>query len=550
MSNESSDFAFLFPILHSRNRVPDLEALRTWYEAVSDALQFEVPHDLFALWAFAHSGEPTLIAPEELAADSLQVPHPHPFVDPHALARIEDRVQSARYASVICRPIRHGSSDVGVLLIAAFRPELYGLRESAVVDSATEAMAPMLARYSRGGHASEVIIEPTPPPPDAMVESEAEPPPEASSDAVEEMTPPRPSGPAKRPGQAESAEAEDLNALYRAVAEATAGAGTPRDFMLALSFAMQPLLPHDGIDLLVPSGSEDQHYRLGLHGHGPLWADPGLALGPEDFSPARLFGGISQALIRDGETDSRGPMPRLTNVSGPDETPRSLLGVQLRVVERPVGYLMVGSAGPGLYEESDLVLLDTVGALIAPRVHGFVLEWQHEVLRGQFDVLRHIPMHLSRIAEELATTPLLGEGTRRFVKSASALLPVNAVEFAVRLSNEGRVAVVKPGQQTPLADLPQEPIEGTGVSRVVRGEIPYLLSSQDSPPLSVLVVPLRVGGTILGAMAMTSPGSAAFSRTDLAVAQQLADLVSPHFELARRVATAPLFVPGWKRSTF
>jgi hypothetical protein len=246
MSNESSDFAFLFPILHSRNRVPDLEALRTWYEAVSDALQFEVPHDLFALWAFAHSGEPTLIAPEELAADSLQVPQPHPFVDPHALARIEDRVQSARYASVICRPIRHGSSDVGVLLIAAFRPELYGIREHAVVESATEAMAPMLARYSRGGHASEVILEPPAAPPEATEPSE-EPSLEAPAEEAGEIAqPPRASGPATRSGAAEHSEAADLNALYRAVAEATAGAGTPRDFMLALSFAMQPLLPHDG----------------------------------------------------------------------------------------------------------------------------------------------------------------------------------------------------------------------------------------------------------------------------------------------------------------
>jgi len=48
---------------------------------------------------------------------------------------------------------------------------------------------------------------------------------------------------------------------------------------------------------------------------------------------------------------------------------------------------------------------------------------------------------------------------------------------------------------------------------------------------------------------MTSPGTA-FGRTDLAVAQQLADLVAPHFEVARRVASTPLFVPGWKRSTF
>lgn len=545
MSQDTADFAFLFPILHSRNRVPDLEALRTWYEAVSDALQFEVPHDLFGLWVYAPTGEPTLIAPEELAADDLKIPHPNPYLDQHELARIEDRVQAAGYGSVILRSIRHGPSDVGLALIAAFRPELYDLREAAVVDSATEAMAPMLARYSRAGHPAETVEEVSAP---TVLHQGETGEPTAMGTADESM--PRASGGSKRGLSPEEQEAHDLNALYSSVAEATAGAGTPRDFMLALSFAMQPLLPHDGLELIVGNETEDQHYRLGMHGHGPLWADPALILSREDFDPNRLFAGISQALIRDGDSDARGPLPRLTNVTGPDERSRSLMAVQLRVVERPVGYLLVGSAGPGLYDESDLVLLDTIAALVASRVLCFVVEWQYQVLRGQFDVLRHIPMHLSRIAEELATTPLLGEATRRFVQAVSALLPVNAVEFAVRLSNEGRVAVVKPGQTTPLADLPQEPIEGTGVARVVRGEIPYLLSSQETPPLSVLVVPLRVGGVVLGAMAMTSPGSTPFSRTDMAVAQQLADLVAPHFEIARRVASAPLFVPGWKRSTF
>jgi GAF domain-containing protein len=531
MSPDSADFAFLFPILHSRNRVPDLEALRTWYEAVSDALQFELPHDLFALWVYSPSGEPSLIAPEELAADDLRVPHPNPYIDPHELARIEDRVQSAHYGSVICRPIRHGPSDVGLILIAGFRPDLYGMREAAVVESAAEAMAPMLARYSRAGHPSEAADDPIPA--------------DSSSDSIVETPKPAVSA----PFSVEQHEAQELNALYRALAEATTGAGTPRDFMLAVSFAIQQQLPHDGIELIVGNPPGDQHYRLGLHGHGPLWADPALVLTHESFDPHRLFAGIGQVLVRDGTSDPRGPMPELAQVTGTEKEPRSLIGVQLRVLERPVGYLLLGSAGPGLYEESDLMLLDTIAALIAPRVDVFVMDWQHQVLRGQFDMLRHIPMHLSRIAEELATTPLLGEATRRFVKSASELLPVNAIEFAVRLSNEGRVAVVKPGQATPLADLPQEPIEGTGVARVVRGEIPYLLSSQESPPLSVLVVPLRVGGTILGAMAMTSPGTA-FGRTDLAVAQQLADLIAPHFEVTRRVASTPLFVPGWKRSTF
>jgi hypothetical protein len=52
-------------------------------------------------------------------------------------------------------------------------------------------------------------------------------------------------------------------------------------------------------------------------------------------------------------------------------------------------------------------------------------------------------------------------------------------------------------------------------------------------------------------MAMTAQGSAVFSRTDMALAQMLADLVAPHLDLARRAGgQAPPFVPGWKRPTF
>jgi len=269
--SQDADFAFLFPILHSRNRVPDLEALRTWYEAVSDALQFELPHDLFALWVYSPSGEPSLIAPEELAADDLRVPHPNPFLDPHELALIEDRVQSARYGSVVCRPIRHGPTDVGLLLIAGFRPDLYGMREIAVVESAAEAMAPMLARYSRAGHSPEAAEEPVAA--DASSDSEVE--------TIKTQA-------ATAPLRAEEQEAQELNALYSALAEATTGAGTPRDFMLAVSFAIQHVLPHDGIELVIGNSSGDQHFRLGLHGHGPLWADPSLVLSPDSFDPKRI----------------------------------------------------------------------------------------------------------------------------------------------------------------------------------------------------------------------------------------------------------------------
>jgi hypothetical protein len=90
------------------------------------------------------------------------------------------------------------------------------------------------------------------------------------------------------------------------------------------------------------------------------------------------------------------------------------------------------------------------------------------------------------------------------------------------------------------------------VAQVVRGEVPFLLTTQGEGPalLAVLVVPLRTAGRIFGAMAMTAKGQSAFSRTDMALAQQLADLVAPHLDLARRAGgQPPPFIPGWKRPT-
>jgi GAF domain-containing protein len=173
------------------------------------------------------------------------------------------------------------------------------------------------------------------------------------------------------------------------------------------------------------------------------------------------------------------------------------------------------------------------------------------VLRSNLSVLRHIPMHLSRIAEQLATLPLLGEGTRLFATQANALLPVDRIEFAVRLGDEHRVAIVEPGDPTPLADRPQQALGGTLVGQVIRGEVPYLLTDEDGGmgPVSILVVPLRVAGTILGALAMTAISAATFTRTDMAVAQQLGDLIAPHLEVLRRATLAPpAFTPGWKRT--
>ena len=508
------------PILRVEDTSSDLEAIRTWQEAVSDALLDEVPHDLFALWLYPVGGRPVLIGPEALAQDNLTVPFPSPYLNPEQLNHLEEIVRDAGYGSVRTFAIRYGAGDVGLMLIADLRQDQYGLVQEQALQAAARAMAPVMGRIARRW----VAVEP--------------------QEAEETV-------PGSGLGEGGLYGVSHLTALYRGLGEACTGAGTPRDFTLAVSYALQTLLPHDYIDVLIPDASGEQSYRLGGHGMGPLWADPALVVNSATLDLNGLFA-ASLLLLRDAAEDPRGPLPLSIHVQGPEGESRSVIGVRLRVLERTVGYLLLGSPGPDFYQRDDLLLLDQVGALIAARVEALVLEWQQQVLRSHLSVLRHVPMHLSRIAEILASVPLLGEGTRQFVQQASALLPLDRLEFALRLSDETRLAIAKPADATPLADLPQTPIAGTAVARVIRGEAAYLLTTDSSGPqsVSVLVVPLRVAGFVFGALAMTATGSDQFSRTDMAVAQQLADLIAPHFEVLRRTALAPPpFVPGWKRQS-
>jgi hypothetical protein len=525
MAKAETDFRQLIPLLHPRTRVHDVDVLKAWYEAVADAFRAELTTDLLALWLYGPEGDPILIEPEALAEDNLGVPRAEPLANQLILDEVEDRIRRAGYGSVLLRPVRHGGQDVALILLASFTPHIYGLRAEHLLDSAISVMAPMLARVTRASGGDE-------PPSANALPSEAD---------------------TFVPGGGRVRDQAREGELFEGLSDAIGGAGTPRDLMLALSFALQPILPHDAYELLIADTSGERLYRLGLHGHGTGWGDPALVIPRSTLDPARLFGERTGFILDDAAAAEDLSLPELVTVRGPEQPPRSLVGTILRIVERPVGYLLLGSAGPGFYRAEDLVVLDRVGALLSPKVESLVLAWQHSVLRSQFDVLRHVPMHLARVAELLALTPFMGEGSKLFVQQAAALLPVTALEFAVRLTDEGRVAVVRPGAVTPLADLPQEPVEGTGVASVVRGEVPYLLTSQDDPngPLSVLVVPLRVGGKVFGAMAMTAKGAAPFTRTDMALAQQLADLAAPHLDLARRMGgQAPPFAPGWKRPSW
>ena len=76
----------------------DAEALATWHQALSNALTADVPHDLLALWLYPErAAGAVLLGPEALAQDDLSVPLPSPQLQPEQLAILEEIVRDAGY---------------------------------------------------------------------------------------------------------------------------------------------------------------------------------------------------------------------------------------------------------------------------------------------------------------------------------------------------------------------------------------------------------------------------------------------------------------------
>ncbi len=520
-SPNPSNLSALFgvPLLALDDAADDPEALATWHEAISDALILELPHDLLALWLYPHGGDVVLLGPAALAEDNLAVPIPTPFVPQDELLRLEEIVRGAGYGSVMATGIRHGDTDVGLMLLANLRPGLYGPNQGMMLQHVARVLGPAMARIGRH---RESHPAPTP---------------------LREATLPPPSQP-------DNKSYRQLGGLLAALGGVNRADSTPRAFVAELSVALQPMIPHDQIELLVPDSSEERCYRLGEHGPGPLWSDPALIVPYNREAIAPLAMGSGWFLVRDSLEVGQGHPWGATLFRVDDTACRSVLGTYLGSPERIHGYLVLGSAGPDLYRETDGRLLSLVGGLITPKIDGFLLAWRQEVLRTHLSVLRSVPAHLGKISEILATVARLDEAMKLFAREAGAVIPFERLEFAVRLGEEDRVAMVLPGTAMPLADLPQVPFLGTPTGRVIKGEAPYIVTGDPNvqAPSSIMVVPLRVASRIFGAMIMAAPGPAAFNRADATLAQQLADVIAPHFELLRRAAMSPPPAPVWRRT--
>jgi GAF domain-containing protein len=491
----------LVPLLLPGEESADAEILDTWHLALSNALSSDRPHDLLGVWLYPEQGGVALIAPAALAADQLTVPVP-PDITPDTLRLLEEIITDAGYPSVIATPIRTGGRESGLLLFAALREGVYGKDERAITAAVAERLGPMFGRLGRRWGREPAV-------------------------------------------EGEAPRGDATSAATGAVAGVIAAAASPHDFARALRVALAPFVPADRLEILVPGTTADQWYRLGEHPGGPLWTDPRLIVSRASFDVPALFGVNNTVLLADAAI---GPTIFPIPAEGESEPPvRAVVGVWLELAGKTVGTLLLGSAEAERYGETDVELLGAIAPLVAVRADGFVAAGHLQLVRSHLATLRAVPAHLGRLAEMLASIADSGEALRRFAAEAAGVVAFERLHFALSLTEEDRVAILAPGETRALPDLPLTPVAGTGLGRVVRGELPNLTVRAEQR--SDLIVGLRVGGRVIGAMVFTGTGGTMFGRGDVEAAQRLADLVAPHLELLRRAAIAPPpMIPGWKRA--
>jgi hypothetical protein len=489
----------LVPLLRVEQALSDPDALATWHAALSNALSADLPHDLLGLWLYPWSGGVALLGPEALAQDSLVVPLAAPQVQPAPLAIFEATIRRAGYRSVACIPIRSGRRDVGLLLAAALEPSRYDDTKLMTLELVAQRLAPMLGRLAR------------------------------QWGATGDTTP----------------DVGHLEALVDAVAFAGTRSGTPQLYVAELGRALEPVLPHDLLELLVADGAGTRVYRLGEHTGGPLWGDPSLEIGREYLDLEALFGAADRLVIADTYQDSRWPRGYFTVEEPAGAEPRAVVGARVHGTRGLNAYLLAGSVSADFYDEADAALLARVAGLIAAQVSLLVSAATPAAAAPRVPTGPE-PASALDAAEQLATGLEFAETTRRVADLAARFLPFDAMHFALRLSEGDRVVLLQPGESRALPDLPLVPVGGTVLAAVLQGEIPnsFLLAEGEAR----LVVPLRVAGRVHGAMVLTARHPAILREVHLRPAQQLADVIAAHLELLRRTALLPPpYLPGWKK---
>jgi len=487
---------FLLPVLPIGSGPPDPVAIGTWQMAASDALGAELPHDLLALWLFPEDGGVLLLGPAALAQDQVEVPRPEPFLSQEQLLALEDRFRQAGYASVIASPVRTDERDLGLLLLAAIAAGRFGPFQAIRLFELLQHFEPPFQRLA-------------------------------------ESMP-------SEPGSMSLPRARDAEELLGVVVGTGAAARSGAELVTRLSAAIQELLPHDQLEVVMrhPHGGADDWDFVGRDKPSRRWGkegSPGRGAGaPGPRGVAAIQDRIAEQptlVIADLAVDREIVWPFRPEGG---EAPRlhAMLVAALHGRGVVAGYLFLGSAASDLYRPGDEALIRVIAPVVAAQAAALHALAEVDALRHTVTALEGPGSALARSVRMLAATANLPAATQGIAGLLRVLTGCHSCRFILRMGGDEAVAF-EPGELRPLMDLPLIPIEGAAFAPVLTGEAPVLLRPGGDD--EQLILPLRVAGKPFGVMVLTGPAGGRLAAVTL-TAQQVADTVAPHLELVRREA--------------
>lgn len=478
------DTGFLVPVLPMQDGPPDAIGVAAWHLALSNLIGQEVPHDLLGLWLFPDRGGAMLLAPEELGRDQLRVEAPSTLLSQHQIFELEERIRRAGYGSVVGVPVRGPSRDLGLAIFARLESGRYGPVQAMQLLAMMRQVVPVF----------QLLAEC---PPLAM-------------DA----------GPAAQVCRQNVAET---------VARAAAEGRTAPEMLRLVSGVLQTLIPHERIEVAVPGANGTSWALLSGPPEGRRWSDSTTAVSQHVTGVVARAAHDGTILI--GDLRPLGlawPAYRQTRAL---QRIHAVLGVRLSVTGTEDTWLLLGGAAPDLYREQDREILLAVAPVIAVRVHGLRLALDAEVARARTAGQQAGHSRAARMASALAGTPHWNDAVGLFVQDVRESLGYAEIRWALRMGSDEYLET-HAGDRRPLTDLPPLPVAGSELASLLSGAAPFLVSG---PRGGDLIVPLRVGGRVIGALELLGglPGSAGHPVTS---AQLFADLLAPHLELLRREA--------------
>jgi len=311
------------PALAWPGRRPSLTELGTWHEALRDAVGQILRLDLLACWLLPSRGGSLLIGPQGMAGEGLRVPAAEPLVAQEGLFRLEDRIRTAGYQSVMAVPIRSEVQDVGILAVARFSGEEFTLGDLRTLHRVAALLATSCRRL-----AAQPWITPAP-------------------------------------------AAEEHSAVVAGIAEAVLDANdrarTGSDLTQLVSDAIGVQLPHDRLEVAAVAPAPDCWALLGAEGL-PAASSVQLTAADLDRIDALVHHLGAREVYRIDDLAAVGlEWPGAHDRRGA-ERQRSLCAARLEVGGEMVGWLWVGSDVAGWFSESDEAVVRLAARLLAGRV--------------------------------------------------------------------------------------------------------------------------------------------------------------------------------------